>query len=154
MDVMTEGEKNMIRRAGIEDAGVLAGLAKQMWTDNDPEDLEKEFRQLVTNDEAACFIKYADGRQIGFAQCQLRHDYVEGTVSSPVGYLEGIFVSEGYRNNGYAAELLSECEKWAKEKGCTEFAGDCELTNTVSLNFFLSTGFREENRIICFSKML
>ena len=40
------------------------------------------------------------------------------TESSPVGYLEGIFVSEGFRKQGIAAELLTECEKWAKEKIC------------------------------------
>ena len=112
------------------------------------------FRQLVTNDEAVCFMKYVDGKPIGFSQCQLRHDYVEGTESSPVGYLEGIFVSDGYRARGYAAELLSECEKWAKEKGCTEFASDCELDNIDSLGLHLALGFEEANRIICFRKDL
>ena len=125
-----------------------------MRTDNDSKDLEAEFRKLVINDEAACFIKYVDDKPIAFAQCQLRHDYVEGTESSPVGYLEGIFVSEGYRKKGYAAELLSECEKWAKEKGCTEFASDCELDNEDSLKFHMSLGFEEANRIICFRKKL
>ena len=144
----------MIHRAGIEDAEALAGLAVQMWTDNDPEDMAAEFRRLVTDDEAVCFIKHADGEPIGFAQCQLRHDYVEGTESSPVGYLEGVFVREGYRKKGYAAELLSACEKWAKEKGCTEFASDCELDNADSLMFHLSLGFEEANRIICFRKDL
>ncbi len=27
---------------------------------------------------------------VGFTQCQLRYDYVEGTKTSPVGYLERI----------------------------------------------------------------
>jgi aminoglycoside 6'-N-acetyltransferase I len=101
-----------------------------------------------------CFIKSVDDKPIGFAQCQLRHDYVEGTESSPVGYLEGVFVSEGYRKKGYAAELLSECEKWAKERGCTEFASDCELDNIDSLSFHMALGFEEVNRIICFRKDL
>lgn len=144
----------MIRRAGIDQAGELAGMAIQMWTDHDPEALEADFRNLVMNDEAACFIRYADDKPIAFAQCQLRHDYVEGTKSSPVGYLEGIFVSEGYRKKGYAAELLSECEKWAREKGCTEFASDCELDNNDSLRFHMALGFEEANRIICFRKDL
>ena len=87
----------MIKRAKTEDAEALAGLAIQMWTDHNLEDLEAEFRELAMNNEAACFIKYVDGVPIAFAQCQLSHDYVEGTESSPVGYLEGIFVSEGYR---------------------------------------------------------
>jgi len=67
-------------------------------------------------------------------------------------YLEGIFVSEGYRKQGFAAELLSECEKWAKEKGCMEFASDCELGNEDSVKFHMSLGFEEVNRIICFKK--
>ena len=144
----------MIHRARIADAEALAGLAIQMWPDHDSEEMAAEFRKLVKDDEAVCFIKYVDDEPIGFSQCQLRRDYVEGTESSPVGYLEGIFVSEEYRKKGYAAELLSECEKWAKEKGCTEFASDCELDNADSFRFHISLGFKEANRIICFRKDL
>lgn len=104
------------------------------------------------NNEAACFIKYAKDKPIAFQQCRLRHDHAEGTESSPVGYLEGIFVAEGYRKKGYAAELLSECEKWAKEKGCSGFAGDRELDNADSIRFHMSLGFEEADRIICFRK--
>ncbi len=149
-----KNDRYVIKRAGIEDAEVLASLAIQMWTEHALEDITEEFCQLLTRDDAACFIKYAEDKPIAFAQCQLRHDYVEGTDSSPVGYLEGIFVSEGYRKKGSAAELLSECEKWAKEKGCTEFASDCELNNEDSFRFHMSLGFEEANRIICFRKDL
>lgn len=144
----------MMKRADWEDADVLAALAIQMWTEYDPDELAEEFRELIKNENAACFLKYIDNRPIAFAQCQLRHDYVEGTDSSPVGYLEGIFVTEGYRRKGYAVELLAECEKWAKEKGCSEFASDCELDNTDSLSFHMAVGFVETNRIICFKKKL
>ena len=37
----------MIRRARVEDAEILAALALQMWKDHDPEDMAKEFRELV-----------------------------------------------------------------------------------------------------------
>ena len=90
----------------------------------------------------------------GFAQCQLRRDYVEGTSSSPVGYLEGIYVDEARRRRGHARELLRACEAWAKERGCTEFASDCELDNAASLAFHLHAGFEEANRLICFAKRL
>ena len=144
----------MITRAGIEDAEALAGLAIRMWTDHDPQDLAEEFRRLAVNDDVACFIKYVDGEPAAFAQCGLRRDHVEGTASSPVGYLEGIYVLEKYRKNGYAAQLLSECEKWAKENGCTEFASDCELDNADSFRFHMASGFEEAGRIICFRKDL
>lgn len=79
---------------------------------------------------------------------------MEGTQSSPVGYLEGIFVLPAYRNQGRAWALLAACERWAGEKGCTEFASDCELDNSGSLAFHLKMGFAEANRIICFHKTL
>ena len=144
----------MIIKAKTEDAGTLAELAIQLWEDNDPAELEEEFRELTLSEDAACFIQIVDDKPVAFAQCQLRYDYVEGTDSSPVGYLEGIFVSEKYRKKGYAAALLMACEAWAKEKGCTEFASDCELDNADSLRFHLAMGFTEANRIICFKKKL
>ena len=144
----------MIRKADKKDADILAALAVQMWTEHDPDELAEEFRELTENEDAVCFLKYADGTPVAFAQCQLRHDYVEGTNTSPVGYLEGVFVSEAYRKKGFAAELLAACEKWAKEKGCTQFASDCELENADSLKFHLAMGFEETNRIICLKKKI
>lgn len=142
----------MIRSATKSDSKVLAELAIRLWNDHTVPELEEMFDDLCKDNNAICFIKYVNDIAVGFAQCQIRTDYVEGTKTSPVGYLEGIFVDEKYRHNGYAKELLNECEKWAKEKNCTEFASDCELDNDISFNFHLSIGFEEANRIICFRK--
>ena len=123
-----------------------------MWNDKKVDELERGFLEIINNEGAACFIHYLNEKAIGFAQCQLRIDYVEGTHSSPIGYLEGIYIDKEYRNNGYAKELLYCCEQWAKDKKCVEFASDCELTNEDSWNFHMSMGFEEANRIICFKK--
>lgn len=144
----------MIRKAEIKDLHILSELACQLWPDNTVEEMRLEFSEIITKTDAAFFLAYAEETAIGFAQCQLRHDYVEGADSSPVGYLEGIYVAEEYRKHGIARELLSACESWAKSKGCTEFASDCELDNTQSLQFHLNVGFEEANRIICFTKKL
>ena len=108
----------------------------------------------LTGSVASVSAKDIQDIPVGFAQCGLRHDYVEGTDSSPVGYLEGIFVKEEYRKQGYAKELMSACEQWAKKQGCVEFASDCELSNTDSFAFHMSMGFEEANRVICFTKKL
>lgn len=108
----------------------------------------------MESDNNALFLLIINGTIEGFAQCGLRHDYVEGTNSSPVGYLEGIFVQEEYRKQGYAKQLLNYCEKWAKKKGCSEFASDCELDNEISRQFHINLGFDGANRIICFSKKI
>ena len=144
----------MIRKAESKDLHILSELACQLWPDNTVEEMRLEFSEIITKTDAAFFLAYAEETAIGFAQCQLRHDYVEGTDSSPVGYLEGIYVADGSRKQGIARELLSACENWAKEKGCTEFASDCELENTQSLQFHLNVGFEEANRIICFTKKI
>lgn len=143
-----------IYKAKAEDALAIAKLAIQMWSDASIEELAEGFVDVINSPEGVVFLGEAAGQKIGFAQCQLRHDYVEGTETSPVGYLEGILVEEEYRRRGYAKQLLAACENWAKEQGCTEFASDCELDNTESLKFHLSLGFTEVNRVICFTKPL
>lgn len=147
-------ESEFIKIASASDIEILAELASELWTETAAQDFKSEFAELVLNRNARVFMKYVDDVPIGFAQCQLRYDYVEGTYSSPVGYLEGIFIKSEYRNCGYAKQLLTECEKWAKENGCQEFASDCELDNLQSLKFHLATGFTEANRIICFTKKI
>jgi aminoglycoside 6'-N-acetyltransferase I len=142
----------MIYLASPADAAVITPLAHKLWGHHDADELATEFRELLTKKDAAVFLCVLEGHAVGFAQCQLRHDYVEGTSSSPVGYLEGVFVEENYRKQGYGKQLISVCQAWAKERGCTEFASDCELTSAESLAFHLASGFEEANRIICFVK--
>lgn len=144
----------VIRRANQNEVKILAELALHLWTEHTLEDLMEEFTEIISQDDAAFFFACDEREPVGFAQCQLRHDYVEGTDSSPVGYLEGIFVKETHRHKGYAKRLLSACEAWSKEQGCNEFASDCELDNSVSLKFHLSMGFEEVGRIACFTKKL
>lgn len=143
-----------IRQANRFDSAAAAHLAQQLWPYHEAEALQKEFDKLLQHTDAAVFLAFQDVAPAGFAQCQLRHDYVEGTESSPVGYLEGIFVLPEHRKSGIARDLLGSCEQWARDAGCTEFASDCELENTESLRFHLNVGFEEANRIICFTKKL
>ncbi|WP_160684847.1 aminoglycoside 6'-N-acetyltransferase [Clostridium sp. C2-6-12] len=144
----------MIKKAGIEDSKIVAELALQLWPSHEINDMEKEMINYIDSENGAVFIYFSETRGVGFAQCSLRNDYVEGTKSSPVGYLEGIYVDANHRKRGVGKQLLTQCEEWAKSKGCIEFASDCELNNTESLKFHLQIGFEEANRIICFKKKL
>lgn len=144
----------MIVKAEEKDLSAVATLAAALWPHHSVGELELEFHPILTDPKAAVFLMMEGDRTVGFAQCQLRHDYVEGTQTSPVGYLEGIFVAPSCRHRGFAAALLRACEDWAREMGCTEFASDCELTNSDSFAFHKSMGFAEANRIICFTKKL
>ena len=133
---------------------ILTELACRLWPEHTQEEMVWDLGEIIAKPDAAFFLASSGGEYVGFAQCQLRRDYVEGTEHSPVGYLEGIYVAEAYRRQGLAGKLLSECESWSKSKGCAEFASDCELHNTRSLQFHLNVGFEEANRIICFVKKI
>lgn len=144
----------IIYRATEKDLKSVSALANKMWNESSIQDLEKEFKTVLVSDDNAVFIVEQNGKPIGFAHCSLRNDYVEGTESSPVGYLEGVFVDVEYRRKGFAKELIYACEKWAKQKGCIEFASDCEIDNKDSICFHKNIGFTEANRIICYVKEL
>ena len=144
----------MIRKAEIKDLAILAEQACQLCPNHTVEEMHAEYAQIIEKPDAAFFLAFAQETAVGFAQCQLRYDYVEGTDSSPVGYLEGIYVAHAYRKQGVAKALLTACESWVKSKGCSEFASDCELDNAQSLQLHLRVGFEEANRIICFTKKL
>ena len=143
-----------IERAQQRHLDAVTNLALRLWPEHEYGELRQELGETLSQPDAAFFLAFDGETPVGFAQCQLRRDYVEGTESSPVGYLEGIFVAEDYRHQGIARNLLVACEDWAKEQGCTEFASDCELSNAESLRFHLRVGFLEANRIICFTKKL
>ena len=132
-----------IVRAGREQTETVVRLALMLWPDNSETELKEELAPLLKSTDAAFFLAQEQGEWVGFAQCQLR-----------LGYLEGIFVIESCRRQGIAAALLKECQLWANERGCREFASDCELGNDESLRLHESAGFREANRIICFTKRI
>lgn len=144
----------ILKKANKKDASILAKMASKIWDNNSIDDLTNEFKDMIDNSNSICFIKYIDDKPVGFANASLRYDYVEGTETSPVGYLEGIYVEEEYRKKNIARELVKACENWAKNLGCKEFASDCELGNDISLAFHLAIEFEEANRIICFKKDL
>ena len=84
----------------------ITKLALQLWPEHDYGELRQEMGETLSQPDAAFFLAFDGETPVGFAQGQLRRDYVEGTESAPVGYLEGIFVAEDYRRRGIARALL------------------------------------------------
>src|SRR3954466_10057006 len=74
----------------------------------------------------------AVGEPQGFIELALRSDYVNGTESSPVAFLEAIYVAPAHRRQGIARALVAQAERWALSQACREFASDALLDNTHS----------------------
>ncbi|SRR5690554_4611113 len=140
------GKKEKIHR--------ITQLALKLWPDNNYEELKSEILTFIDSYSAAILLFESEDSIVGYSQVSIRNDYVEGSTSSPVGYLEGIYVDEGYRNMGIGKALLLACENWAKEKGCLEFGSDTSLENYNSINFHLKCGFQEAARLVSFIKKI
>lgn len=94
------------------------------------------------------------GRAVGFAEGGLRHDYVNGCETSPVTFLEGIFVTPAHRDKRVGAALVEGVAEWGRNRGCVEFASDALLENEDSHAFHGALGFVETERVVYFRKML
>lgn len=145
----------MIREAENKDIEFLVKLASlpEVWGGNE-EELREDFEQLINSEKDLVAAAEFSGKVVGFANIRLRTDYVAGTKSSPVAYLEGIAVLEEFRGKGIAKKLFEFCVQWAKEKGCTEFGSDCLLTNEASYAFHMALGFKEIERTVHFAKII
>ena len=84
----------------------------------------------------------------------LRRDHVNGTSSSPVAFLEGIYVAPEARLQGVARSLVARAEQWAASVGCVEFASDARIENTASHAMHHRLGFAETERVVYFLKAL
>ena len=89
---------------------------------------------------------------VGLIELALRSDYVHGASTSPVAYVEGLFVSPAHRRIGIARALLSQAEAWARACGCQELASDALLDNTASHGMHRALGFCESDRVVFFIK--
>ena len=101
-----------------------------------------------------CFVAVGpDGSIVGIVEVGLR-DYAERCRTSPVGYLEGIYVDPEARAAGVGRMMVAVGEQWARSHGCSEMASDRDLTNDVGGSFHEALGFVEAHRQVCYRKDL
>lgn len=96
----------------------------------------------------------ADGSVLGFVEASKRTDYVNGTSSSPVAFLEGLYVEPAARCDGVARALVAAVEAWAIAEGCTELASDSPLENVAAHAVHRALGFAETERVVYFCRLL
>jgi aminoglycoside 6'-N-acetyltransferase I len=143
-----------ITALGKDDAAEYRRLVRLLWPHGGESEIRELFRKSLKGIGQSSFVCRFPDRLIGFVDVSLRRDYVEGAKSSPVGFIEGVFVEPAYRRKGFARRLVRRAEAWAKTKGCAEMGSDCILRNRRSIAFHRKIGYREVNRIVCFLKRI
>ncbi|MDC8003666.1 GNAT family N-acetyltransferase [Aureisphaera galaxeae] len=143
-----------INELSSDNLKVIAELAFTLWPDSSlQEELDYFAKAIEDVGKSAFLLKVAD-KDAGFVHVSLRNDYVEGTTTKPVCYLEGIYIEPEYRRKGYAELLMQQAEQWGKQMNCTEIASDAEIGNEASIALHKHVGFKEINRIVCFAKRI
>ena len=126
-----------------------------LWDESTEDDHMAEMVDIIENSDAQ-FVAVADlgdGRLAGFLEASIR-SHVEDCDTENVGYLEGWFVEESYRQLGMGGSLVNFAEDWARQKGCTEMASDAEVDNVVSQQAHSRLGYSETSRLVHLKKEL
>lgn len=148
---------SIIEIVTVEDIEPWAELRVALWPHHTLEYHQDEVKRTYFSErgEAVAFIaRNAANEAVGFAEATLRHDYVNGCSSSPVLFLEGIFVRCGDRRKGVARLLCNAVANWGKSLGCVEFGSDAPLENSGSHALHKALGFEETQRVVFFRKAL
>ena len=150
------GEVVRMVPAAFEHREQWARLRAMLWDEPSTDEHQADIvRQLKEPARFCCFVARRDaGDIVGFAEASLRQDYVNGCATSPVAFLEGLFVRADHRRRGIATMLCAEVASWGKSLGCTEFASDALLDNHDGHRFHAALGFAETERVVYFNRAI
>lgn len=146
----------VITAASAADALRWQTMRHDLWPDATPEEHRADIEAFFADPghTITLIAHLPDGSAAGFAEAGLRSDYVNGCDTSPVGFLEGLYVVPAHRRRGIAAQLVHAVADWARAQGCTEFASDATLDNVQSHAMHRALGFVETERVVYFRKPL
>lgn len=137
--------------------GAWAEMRYALWTWDTVAEHAEEAEELYLSgnpDRHALIALADDGAPLGFAEATIRRDYVEGCDTSPVVFLEGVYVRPEARLSGVAQALANAVGEWGKSKGCSEYASNALLYNIDSHRFHAAIGFDETERVVFFKRQL
>jgi aminoglycoside 6'-N-acetyltransferase I len=129
-------------------------LRAALWPDASDADHFRGMADALARGHYIRLARGGGGVALGFVEASKRVDYVNGTDSSPVAFIEGIYVVPEFRRQGVARALVDAVVHWAKEKGCRELASDSLLLNIEAHAVHRALGFDETERVVYFRKVL
>ena len=143
-----------IRRATQDDKAEWLRMRLLLWPDVEAPELLVEMERILEDQASPVFVLQREGSSLGgFLEASIRK-YADGCVTAPVGYIEGWFVDEDLRGQGWGHQLVRAAEDWARSQGLKEMGSDTWLDNDVSIRAHLAMGYEEVERLIHFAKTL
>ena len=123
-----------------------------LWLDSTANEVD-EILSVPRSEGIVLVAERSEGGLRGFAELASRK-FADGCLTSPIAYLEGIWIDPDSRRIGIASDLVQEGVSWARSLELSEFASDCDIDNEASHLFHVATGFVEVGRSICFKRDL
>ena len=143
-----------VRMPEREDFDEWLRLRTVLWPECSPQQHEMEMGSvLADSDRATVFVAAGKSGLIGFVEVAMR-PWAEGCETSPVGYVEGLYVTAEARGTGVGKSLLRAAEAWAADRGCREMASDAEVDNEPSRAVHRSLGYEEGEVLVHFRKRI
>ncbi len=144
-----------VRRATRDDKEAWVGLRSCLWPDAPAADHAADGETIWEKYlEAAVFLALDQtGKAVGFAEVFLR-GFASGCDTSPVVFLEGIWVNPVARGKGAGRKLVEACAGWGREVGCKELGSGALLDNKASHVAHKAWGFEETERVIYYRMKL
>ena len=145
-----------VRKVNLSDKNEWERMRNQLWSSSSTEhlaEIDRYFSNNSTNIVNVMVLERNSGKLGGLIELNIRN-YAEGSKLERVPYVEGWYVDQDLRKNGYGKQLMAMAEEWAIENGFSELVSDTELTNYNSIAIHQSLGFKEVGRIVCFIKSL
>lgn len=105
----------ILRHGRHGDRGEFTRMRRALWSDSTADEAEEVLGRAPTR-YLVVVAEEPGGGLCGFAEAGLR-DYAEGCLSSPVAYLEGIWVDPEHRRSRVGAALVKWVESWAGTLG-------------------------------------
>lgn len=124
-------------------------LRKALYQDLSEDFNQTEMKNILASRNWHCFLIQHEAKNIGLVEVSLRN-IVDGCLSSPVPYLEGIYLEPAARDKGLGKIVMEHLMNWCTAKGHSELAADCEIANPAAQRFFQSLGFSETYRTVGF----
>ena len=96
--------------ATIHTLSHVESLLCKLYGHADQDEIINETNQLFSDGNNMFYLAFEHGdNAVAVAHVSLRRDYVEGTGSSPVGYLEAVYVLPEFRLQGVGGRLVGLC---------------------------------------------
>ncbi len=117
-------------------------------------ELAAEIDMMLARDDWAAFAAEApDATLVGFIELFERNS-AQGCATSPVCYIEGLWVDEDWRRTGLARRLVDAASAWGRARGRTEIASDVQLANLISQAVHQHLGFEETERQVTYRRLI